>query len=553
MLKFFKKVVFSRSFMTALLIILQLLFWGLIGNVLIEYSTTIQVISYILSTILAIYILGLKNGSLDVKLPWVIFILLFPVFGSLFYFFFRNQRVRKKIRLNVESQAYAIKNIAHTQDNVFEELKESNRTVYNQSMYLFKTTNLPIYKNTTTTYFEFGQDYFKALIEELKKANKFIFMEYFILRPGRMFNEVVEILKEKANNGVEVRVIYDDFGCINTLPQKYRKEFEKNKIKCEVFNPIYPITTLAHNNRDHRKIVVIDGVVGFTGGINLGDEYINEASPYGIWKDTGVMLKGEAVKSFTLLFLEIWHIYRDKNEDYLPYLPKIEIIRKQIETKKEKKKRKSKKKTTSYNDINVAPTAVSAFDYQNMIEESEEYVQPYATTPMDPDEIVARNVYVNILNSANDYVYITTPYLILDPELEEAIINAAKRSIDVRIITPGIPDKKYVYAVTRSEYIRLLKYGVSIYEYTPGFIHAKNVVSDDLVATIGSINFDNRSFYHSYECGVLIHNSDTVIKMKKDFIKTQNFSEKITIHYIDKIPLRIRIKMSLYRALIPLL
>ena len=563
MLRFLKKVIFSRSFMTALLIILQLGFYALIGSVLIEYSTIIQVIAYVLSVLLAIYILSLKNGSIDVKLPWVIIIILFPVFGSIFYFFFRNQRVRKKVRKNLEAQAYATKKISHSPEVIYEELKIKNKDVHNQSYYIYKNTNMPIYKNTVSTYFESGEKYFDALVEELNKAQKFIFMEYFIIKQGKMWSTVFNIFKEKAKEGVEVRLLYDDFGCINDLPQSYKKHVEKYGIKCEVFNPIYPITTLAHNNRDHRKIVVIDGIVGFTGGINLADEYINVINRFGHWKDTGIMIKGDAVKSFSLMFLESWHIYRDEGEDYSPYLPELEIIEQTAPQKKKRFKRKNKKqrekklkgKKSFSETIDIAniPKATSKFIYKNDWANSEEFIQPYMTTPMEVDEIVGRNVYVNILNSAKDYVYITTPYLILDPELEEAIINAAKRSVDVRIITPGIPDKKIVFAVTRSEYTNLLKHGVRIFEYTPGFIHAKNVVSDDTVATIGSINFDNRSFYHSYECGIFLYNSDNVEIIRKDFIKCENLSQEITLKNANKIPLSTRIKTSLFRLFIPLM
>ena len=537
-----------------MLIILQLLFYVLLGNVLYAYSGTIQIISYILSSLLAIYILGLKNGTLDVKLPWVILILVFPVFGSLFYLLFRNQRVRKKIRLNIESQAYATAKIAHSPENTYEKLKLSNRTIYNQSKYLYSVSNMPIYQNTQTKYFEIGEKYFEDLVKELKKAKKFIFMEYFIIRQGTMWNAVFNILKEKAKHGIEVRLLYDDFGCINTLPHNYKNHVEKYGIKCEVFNPIFPIATLAHNNRDHRKIVVIDGITAFTGGINLSDEYINKKSRFGHWKDTGIMIKGDAVKSFTLMFLESWHIYRDSLEDYSPYMPELQIKIENLPVKwKRFRKRKKYKNSKIINPMNEMIKSNAKFTYTNLWENSEEYIQPYMSTPMNSEEIVARNVYVNILNSATNYVYITTPYLILDPELEEALINAAKRSIDVRIITPGIPDKKYVYSVTRSEYLSLLQNGISIYEYTPGFIHAKNVVSDDIIATIGSINFDNRSFYHSYECGLLIHNSKSIDFIKKDFIKTQNLSKKITLDFADKVPLKVRIRTSLFRLLIPLL
>ncbi len=527
------------------------------------YSNEIQIIAFFLSILLAIYILGLKNGSLDVKLPWVILILVFPVFGSLFYLLFRNQQVRKKIRLNIESQVYATSKIVHDVDNVYSELKLKDRVIFNQSMYIFNTTNMPIYKNTETLYYDSGETFFDALIEELKKAEKFIFMEFFIIRQGKMWNTVFQLLKEKANEGVEIRLLYDDFGCINTLPQTYKKHVEKYGIKCEVFNPIHPIATLAHNNRDHRKIVVIDGIVGFTGGINLADEYINVINRFGHWKDTGIMIKGDAVKSFSLMFLESWHIYRDVGEDYSPYLPELEILEQTVPQKKKRFKRKNKKQKekkfkekkifSETIDIANIPKATSKFIYKNDWADSEEFIQPYMTTPMEVDEIVGRNVYVNILNSAKDYVYITTPYLILDQELQEAIINAAKRSVDVRIITPGIPDKKVVFAVTRSEYTNLLKNGVRIFEYTPGFIHAKNVVSDDTVATIGSINFDNRSFYHSYECGIFLYNSDNIEIIRKDFIKCENLSQEITLKNANKIPLSTRIKTSLFRLFIPLM
>ncbi len=542
----FRKVFLSRGLITIILWSIQLLFYVLIGNALIEYSKLIHIICYILSITLAIYILSMKNGNLESKLPWIILILLFPVFGSLFYFLFRNQKVRKKVRKNIESQVYATQKISHNVDEIYEELKNKNRNVYNQSQYIYKTTNMPIYKNTECTYFKSGEDYFESFVEELKKAKKFIFMETFILRQGKMWTTVFNILKAKAKEGVEIRFMYDDFGCINDIPINYKKHIEKYGIKCEVFNPIYPITTLAHNNRDHRKIVVIDGVIGYTGGANLADEYININSRFGHWKDSAIMIKGEAVKSFTLMFLETWHVFRDKDEDYSPFLSDIQL-KEPSNSKKTKKAKKSKKSSQEMTK------QISIFENIATVSKNNEFVQPYMTTPMDDEEIVARNVYVNILNSATEYVYITTPYLILDPELEEALLNAAKRSVDVRIITPGIPDKKYVFAVTRSEYYNLLKAGIKIYEYTPGFIHAKNVVADDMIATVGSINFDNRSFYHNYENGVLVYNSPVIADIKKDFLDTQKLSKQIEIEYNEKTPIRVKIKTAICRVLIPLI
>lgn len=497
--------------MTALLIILQILFYGILADFLNDYSTNIHIISYILSILLSLYILSMKNGTFDVKLPWIILILIFPVFGSLFYFLFHQQRVRKKVRKNIENQAYATKKIIHNSDQTYANLLEKDKRMYNQSNYIYKTNNLPVYQNTEIEYYKIGEEFYSSLLEELKKAKDFIFIEMFIIRQGKMWNAISNILKEKAAKGVDVRVLYDDFGCIRTLPTNYKTHLEKYNIKCEVFNPIKPIVTLAHNNRDHRKIIVIDGNIAFTGGINFADEYINETIRFGHWKDTAIMLKGQAVKSFTLMFLENWHIYRDSEEDYISFMPSNEII------------------------------------------ENDSFVQPYMGTPMDSDELVARNVYINLLNDATDYVYITTPYLVLDQELENALINASNRGVDVRIITPHIPDKKYVYAVTRSNYINLLKAGISIFEYTPGFIHAKNVCSDDKVATIGSINFDNRSFYHSYECGVWIYDSSVVLDIKRDFLNTQEISLKINEDFINKMPFSKKLKTGLWRILSPLL
>ena len=497
--------------MTVLLILLQVFFYGIIAELLADYSIYIHIGTYILSFLLSLYILSMKNGTFDVKLPWVILILAFPVFGSLFYFLFHQQKVRKKVRKNIETQAYATKKIDYNHDVIYDKLLQKDKRMYNQSNYIYKTNNLPVYQNTETTYLKIGEEFHAALLEELKKAEKFIFIEMFIIRQGKMWNSIFNILKEKAAAGVDVRVLYDDFGCIRTLPYNYKKHLHKYKIKCEVFNPIYPIVTLAHNNRDHRKIIVIDGNVAFTGGINFADEYINQTIRFGHWKDTGIMLEGEAVKSFTLMFLENWHIYKDKDEDYKQFMPT----------------------TTNISD--------------------DSFIQPYMGTPVDPNELVARNVYINILNDATDYVYITTPYLVLDQELENALTNAAKRGVDVRIITPHIPDKKYVYVVTRSNYIPLLKAGISIYEYTPGFIHAKNVCSDDKIATIGSINLDNRSFYHSYECGVWIYDSETVLNIKKDFLETQEISLKINEDFINKVPFTKRLETGLCRILSPLL
>ncbi len=526
-LKYIKKILLSRSLITIVLLLVQVLFYALIVNELNEYSGIIHAISYLFSFLLAIYVLSMKNETLDIKLPWVILILTFPVFGSLFYFLFHQQKVRKKIRKNIESQAYSTKNVNYCNDSTLASLKKEDKRMYNQSNYIYQTTNLPVYQNTSVTYFKEGEEYFASLVEEIKKAQHYVFIEYFIIKQGKMWNTILNVLKEKAAKGIEVRVLYDDFGCITSLPIHYKKHLEKYHIKCQVFNPIKPVVTLTHNNRDHRKIVVIDGKVAFTGGINLADEYINEVIRFGHWKDTGIMLKGEAVRSFILMFLENWHIYQDKEEDYAIFW--------------------ENKQDTSSLAKESKGQAFSSFKKERA------YIQPYIGSPLDANEPVARNVYIHILNDATDYVYITTPYLILDQELENALISAAKRGVDVRIITPHIPDKKYVYVVTRSNYPSLLKAGVSIFEYTPGFIHAKNVCADDKIATVGSINFDNRSFYHSYECGVWLYQSEAVLQIKEDFLRTQEISLPILKNFVDKIPISKRLETGIWRIFSPLL
>ena len=303
--------------------------------------------------------------------------------------------------------------------------------------------------------------------------------------------------------------MYDDWGTIQTLPYGYNKKLEKSGIKCVVFNPLIPILTLRHNNRDHKKIIVIDGNIAYTGGVNIADEYINRKLRFGHWKDSGIMIKGEAVQNFTFMFLESWHYYRDRDEDYQKYMPTLK-------------------------------------------EENDGYVQPYIYNPVN-DKLVARDVYVNILNDATDYVYITTPYLIMDVELTNALLSAARRGVDVEIITPHVPDKWYVHAVTRSFYLQLINAGVKIYEYTPGFIHAKNVICDDKIATVGTVNFDYRSLYHNYECGVWMYRTKAIESMKNDFENTREISMKITEEMMAKIPIIKKVVAEILKFFSPLL
>lgn len=467
----------------------------------------------ILGVVLAIYIVN-SDVNPSYKIAWIIPILVVPIFGSMFFLFFGNNhsgdRLRKRMnRFNEESKLLLPQNA-----EIMEQLGKENRTAEKQANYLYTYGGYPVYTNTAITYFPLGEDKFKRLLEELEKAERFIFLEYFIIQEGEMWDTILDILIRKAQEGVDIRVIYDDFGCLFTLPYKYNEELEKKGIKCRVFNQFKPIWSAKMNNRDHRKILVIDGHTAFNGGINLADEYINAYPKHGHWKDTAVMLKGEAVWSFTMMFLTMWnYLNNSKPDNYSIYMPR---------------------------DEEIAPYKGGGF------------VIPYTDSPLD-DEPVGENVYLNIINEAKRYVYITTPYLIIDNEMSRALILAAKSGIDVRIITPHIADKWFVHMVTRAYYKQLVKFGVKIYEYTPGFIHAKNFVSDDKVAVVGTINLDFRSLYLHFECATLMYGTDSVADVKEDFLKTQEVSEEITYEACLKVGIFRRIIRSLLRLFAPMM
>ena len=367
--------------------------------------------------------------------------------------------------------------------------------VVNQSHYISNSAHCPPYKNTTVEYLPMGEVKFERMVQELKKAKRYIFMEYFIIQEGTMWNTILDVLEEKAKEGVDVRVIYDDMGCILTLPTGYEKTLREKGIQCQIFNPFIPILSSHFNTRDHRKICVIDGNVGFTGGINLADEYINGYEKHGHWKDTAILLKGEAVFSLTTMFLSMWdYLIKKEGEDYAAYYP-------------------------------------DSWD-----ENAQGIVQPFADNPLD-DEAVGETVYLNLINKAKRYVYITTPYLILSNEMVTAMNTAAKSGVDVRIITPHVPDKWYVYYVTQSYYPRLLEAGVRIYEYTPGFVHAKMYVSDDREAIVGSANMDYRSLYLHFENCCAFYGGHMVRDVLEDVRATLAESHEVTMADVLRTPL----------------
>lgn len=483
----FIKFIFSHFVIVALSIILQVGAIILFLERLNEFYLYINIFLSITAVIFAFNILNRKMNP-DYKIPWLMLVLGIPLVGIVLYFFFsrnyittKQQKVIKKIRN--KNKKYI--EISEDEENNNKKLLGS---YYGQNKYIENTSLNKAAKNTNITYFKNGELFFDDLIKELKKAKKFIFMEYFIIQEGEMFNTILEILKEKVQEGVDVRLIYDDVGSASKVKIGYSKKIRKYGIKCYVFSPFIPVISGIHNNRDHRKITVIDGKIGYTGGINLADEYINKVHPFGVWKDSSIKLEGEGVKNLTLMFLNTYDVITNTDEDYDEFL-------------------------------NI--------DYEKF--DNKGVVNAFGDGPKPIDnELIGENVYINILNNANDYVYITTPYLIIDYNLINAIRSAALRGVDVRIITPHIPDKRIVFNLTRSYYQELIEVGVKIYEYEPGFVHAKNFVCDDIVGVVGSINLDYRSLVHHYECAAWIFNNPVLYDIKDDFLETQKECIEIT-------------------------
>lgn len=487
------KLLFNRVTIVLLLLSLQIFLFVFALQEASEYYIVLNIIFMIISVIYGLKLLK-KDVSATVKLPIIIILIAFPFIGVFLYYFSFENKLRKKWIKNSKNQTFTLESLYIEDSDIRQQLLSEDKMIYKQSQYIANNTFLPVYNNTETKYFESGETFFDSLIEDLRNAKDFIFLEFFIIGKGQLWNNILEILKQKVRQGVEIRVIFDDVGSFKTLPYGYNKFLEKLGIKCVVFNPIIPMLSLIHNNRDHKKIVIIDGKIAYTGGANIADEYINKKVRFGHWKDTGIRIIGDGAKSFTLMFLETWHYFRDSSEDCSIYLNVIPIIKNRF--------------------------------YKG-------YVQPYLGDPMVENSI-ARDVYLNIINNANNYIYLTTPYLAIDSEFLTALTNASKRGVDIKIITPHIPDKTYIFRVTQSYYQTLINHGIKVYEYIPGFVHSKMIVSDDILATVGTVNFDYRSFYHNYECGVWLYNTDSIKNIKEDFNKTIKNSIEVNNEFIKK-------------------
>ena len=446
-------------------------------------------------------IVSIVNRSMnpESKVTWLL-VAFVPVFGPLVYIMFGERRLSKK----EVKQLKQLQSMVDREDNsraLRLELKEQDKSAYGVIKSLLSMdTNADVYDRTDTQFFASGESMWCRMLEDLKKAEKFIFLEYYIIEEGLMWNSILEILEEKAAQGIEVKLLYDDIGCMATLPGDYTIQLRGRGIEAHKFNKVIPRLTVAYNNRDHRKIMIIDGQIAYTGGANLADEYINHIKRFGYWKDSGIRLDGPAVKAFTRLFLSTWYINRGEISDFDQY------------------------------------------HLENQPKDGMGLCIPYSSGPKPIYRAqVGKTVYQNLINQATDYVYITTPYLIADYDLTESIKNAALRGVDVRIVTPYIPDKKVIQLVTRGAYPDLLSAGVRIYEYSPGFLHSKQMLVDGEAATVGTINFDYRSLLHHYENAVLLYRTQSIIDIERDFEKIFKVSREIYPHTI---------KTSWYQSLI---
>ncbi len=497
----------TRTILSLILLAIQLL---IISNSIIRFTdkiTWINSLAFIIGIGFVIHIVTVR-GNQSYKIMWIIFILIVPVFGVLAYLLFGGRRVFPHIKKKFKKCNEKYFSLLNSNEN-------SSALIYNdmlhfrQAAFLTNVGKFPIMNNTKSTFLKTGEEFFNELLTALSKAEKYIYIEFFILGEGYMWDKIFEILKEKAKNNIEIKIIFDDFGSIKRQGENFVSNIKKYGIEISAFNPIRPSIDIFMNNRNHRKIVIIDGETAFTGGINIGDEYINKMNRFGHWSDCGIMLKGTAVNTFLAMFCSMWEFTTGKS---------ISI----------------NEKFSSHNQI------------------KDGFYIPYCDDPLDEVNI-GQGIYMEMLNTAQKYVYIETPYLILDNTMIASLCLAAKSGIDVRIITPNKPDKWYVHPVTQYYYSELLDAGVKIFEYLPGFIHSKVFISDDSVATVGTVNMDNRSFVFHFECGAWICDNDTVTDIKVDMIKVIEESKEIKIDVWKKRPLFKRLLQAILYLFAPLM
>ncbi len=505
---------FGRLVLTSIIILLQF-GWILMtlyeaGNVNPWFNVTLRVFS----VIMALYVVY-KDMRPHNKLSWIFLILFFPIVGCTCYFLFGRSEMTKNSRERMATLQAMIEPLRECETDVEEHLKETDVIAYKQMSCPINVGNYPVFMENESKYYSVGDDMFVDMLEDIRKAEQFIFLEFFIMKQGYMFDTLIDALEERAKAGVHIRLIYDDMGCIDEFPRKFYKDLQAKGIHVACFNPFRPFLSIFMNNRDHRKIVVVDGKVAYTGGLNIADEYINKITRFGHWKDAGIRVTGDAVWSFTTMFLEMWSFITKGTEDFSKY-------------------------------------KVKSNDNTALIKQNKGFVQPYGDCPLDKRYLI-EGIYLNLINHAHDYVYIFTPYLILGSEISTALINAARSGVDVRIVTPAIPDKKMVFLLTQSNYESLIRGGVKIYQYSPGFIHSKCFVVDDEFASVGTTNLDFRALYLHFECGTLLYKTDSVLKVKEDALKTFEVSRQISLEECENKNFTFQLFLSVMRLFSPLL
>lgn len=505
-------VIFSRTGLVILFLLIQaavtLVMWAYFGELVTKYFVGGQ------SLFVLIVLVFMLNDGRDpgYKLTWVLLIVAAPFFGVLLYLWMRsdvgNRVVRRRLgELDEKGRARMPQN-----KSALAALAAVQPESASLARYIYKTVHYPVCDNTAAAYFPLGEEAFEEMLRQIESAQRFVFLEYFIVREGHMWGKLLELLARKAAEGVEVRLLYDGSCELGSLPRDYPARLRALGIRCKVWLPLKPFITSVYNYRDHRKILVVDGRAAFCGGVNLSDEYINRTSPFGHWKDSALLLEGPAAKSFCAMFLEMWNFDEKEPEDPAPYLS-ADCGR---------------------------PEGASGF------------CLPYADSPLDGYR-TGKMVYEDILNTAEDYVYIMTPYLILDGELESALRFAADRGVDVRLILPGVPDKRMVWYLAKRYYKPLMASGVRIWEYTPGFLHAKSFVSDDHKAVVGSVNLDYRSLYHHFECAAYLADAPCTADLKADFLETLSRSREITPESLREEKFLSRLIGAVMKLLAPLL
>ncbi len=509
-----RSTLFRQTVIVVLLMLIQL---TVMLAIIIKARDHMFFLDNILYLISAVALLSIVNSNKDptYKLAWAIPVALFGLFGGLFYFYLQGQTVPRKFSQRVKSIGHSLSSKIPQSPEILEEIRSLSEDRYRTVSYSFLNEDVgySVFKNTDITYYPTGESCWPDMLKELEKAEKYIFLEFFIISMGEMWDSVLEILKRKAAEGVDVRVLYDGVGSVLQMPSKYPRELLGYGIKCKTFMPFHPFLSTLQNNRDHRKIMVIDGKVAFNGGINLADEYVNLTHPHGYWKDTAVRLTGDAAYSFAAIFLQMWQV-----TEKTPNEPNLEQLR-------------PKDRYTAKTDG---------------------YVMPYADAPND-DYRVGEFVYLDIINKAKSYVHIITPYLIIDSTMMTSLINAVRSGVDVKIIIPAVPDHWYAYYVALGYAKELIETGVEVYEYTPGFVHAKNFCSDDEVAVVGSINLDFRSLYLHYECATWIYRSPAVGDIVRDFDETLKQCSRLTIEKINSRPLWKRMLSAVLKIFAPLM